>query len=214
MQANKLDLALKITAANLQEKKYCGSPVCACVNIMIFSLGGLNGPRPVLFVFFDLFFSGGVGTDRFFVLFFACYLLLLYQCTARQKTKVIWPPEGGAKLEIYLQSEISHTLFHLAGGRKKNRLFLLSESVWGKSARWGRFLGGNRGITVCCHTPKYSAYRDINRSRGKTDRQSCGLSGGYISRASRRKHTHTHARALTLTTQPEKMSINRYDHLN
>lgn len=63
----------------------------------------------------------------------------------------------------------------------------------------GRFLGGNRGITARCHTPKYSAYRDINRSRGKTDRQSCGLSAIAVQdeRADALTHTQTQARTDT-----------------
>ncbi len=97
------------------------------VNFVIFSLGGLHGPRPFLFVFLCCF--------SVVVLVCVCrpYLLfttpLLNYCKA--KTKVIWAPRGSAKLEIYLQSEISHTLLHLAGTKKnkKSRLLQLSESV-------------------------------------------------------------------------------------
>lgn len=135
-------------------------------------------------------------------------------------TKVTWAPKGGCEYKKKSPYKV-HPLARSsrpAAKRKNACLFQLSESVGGKSARWGIFpRWQNRGITVCCHTPKYPAYRDINRSvgGGETDRQSCGLSGGCVRRASRRtKRTHARARALALTTQPLKMNINRYDHLN
>lgn len=125
---------------------------------------------------------------------------------------------------MYIQSEISHILLYAAGQRKKKKAEREEKTACSSCLRMfeasqpvgGRFLGGNRGITARCHTPKYSAYRDINRSRGKTDRQSCGLSAIAVQdeRADALTHTHKHKHALTLTTQPDKMSINRYDRLN
>lgn len=91
---------------------------------------------------------------------------------------------------IPTELNLSRTLLPSWGGKKIPcacclRVFEASQPVG------GRFLGGNGGITVCCHTPKYSAYRDINRSRGKTDQQSCGLSVGCIRQADALARTRT-----------------------
>ena len=158
MQTHKSDIAtLKHCSKSVREATLCLSILQ--VNSFMFSLGGLYGPRP--FLFWEM-----TGTDRG-----SCLLFSASPSKCRKdEAKVIWTPKGSAILGMHGEKSLSHT-FTLLGKITYSRFL----SVRGRSARRGRFLGGNRGITVCCHTPKYSAYRDINRSRGKTDRHSCGL---------------------------------------
>lgn len=148
------------------------------VNGMIFSTGAPWGPNAYFF-FFQLW---------------CCQIVLvplIHKSQPDKNLKVIWASKGSANIEIYLQTEISLTL-----AQKKTKTENACSSCLrvfeAKSGRGGGggFLGGNRGITVDCHTPKYSAYRDINRSRRKTDQQSCGLSGSYIRPADARTRSN------------------------
>lgn len=128
------------------------------------------------------FFFGGLMVQGLVLRLFVCVSVSLQQVCVCSSMKVLQgenksylSTQRGCKFrDLPTKWSLSHTPSPIQlqrereGGKKHTHcLFQLSESVSGKSVRWGRFLGGNRGITVSRHTPKYLAYRDINRSRGE-----------------------------------------------